>query len=135
MSHPGGIRLAILFAGLFVCSGQNCVPVTPQTQTTGVTSPFTCAGNTFSGDIGGVQATAVLTFEEFRDYTLWSGQINSGPYVYTFTADVIGDRGWGDMVDHFDNSRFRIQIDVLPDGFLLTSNPFLQPTTYTFVCQ
>ena len=90
---------------------------------------------TYVGDINGVEATATISIEQLPEYVLMSGEITSGTFYYTFTADIIADRGWGDMVDHFDGSRFRVRIDVAADGFLLTANPFLAPTTYSFSCR
>ena len=94
-----------------------------------------CPSNTYTGEINGVQATARVTVEPLPSYTYVEGEVTSGQFYYTFTADLPGDRGWGDMVDHSDGSIFRIQIDVVGDGFYLTTNPFLAPTTYIFSCQ
>jgi len=93
-----------------------------------------CATNTYVGDLHGAQATARLVIEPLPNYTYVEGEISSDFAYYTFTAEIIGDRGWGDMLDHLTLERFRVQFDVAPNGFYLTSNPFLAPTTYIFTC-
>lgn len=89
-------------------------------------------GSRFCGNIGGAPAVAVVGFEQLREYAVMSGQIQSGQFVYTFKADIVGNSGFGDMVSHAENTRFWIKIDVAGNGFALTSNPLRDPTTYFF---
>jgi hypothetical protein len=90
----------------------------------------------YMGNIHGAQAIAQISFEPLRDFTVMAGRIQSGPYVYTFRADIVGRSGYGDMLDHYTQSRFRIRIDLDQSAstFALTSNPFGpgRPTTYYF---
>jgi len=105
-----------------------------------------CFAGELVGDVGGVQATARVTFEQLpcsgcvdptATYLVMAGEIVSGAFYYTFTADVYGASGYGDMLDYADGSTFRIRIDLAGDGFALTTNPFegLYTTTYVFTCQ
>ena len=66
--------------------------------------------------------------------SLAAGEIRSNNYQYTFTADIYGDAGYGDMVTHYDNRRVRIKIQSVTNGFSLTVNPFGpgSPSTYDF---
>jgi hypothetical protein len=91
----------------------------------------------FVGDINGARAVAKVSFEPLREYTIMSGEIRSNNFYYTFTADIVGTSGYGDIVDHSENTRFRIKIDITQNGFNLTSNPLGPgtPTTYYFVKQ
>ena len=88
----------------------------------------------FVGDINGARADAVVTFEQLRDYVLMSGEIQSKSFKYTFTADIYGDSGFGEIVSHSENTRFRIKIQYITNGFALTSNPLGPgtPSTYYF---
>jgi hypothetical protein len=88
----------------------------------------------YVGDINGAQAVANVSFEPLREYTIMAGEIRSNNFYYTFKADIVGESGYGDILDHSDNSRFRIKIDLTSDGFVLTSNPLGpgNPTTYYF---
>src|SRR5947207_12329013 len=97
-------------------------------------SPQTQSGN-YRGSINGAEATAHVTFEPLPEHTLMAGEIRRNEYYYTFTADLVGASGYGDLLDHKDNSTIRIKIDVTADGFQLTSNPLGPgaPSTYTFV--
>ncbi|TWT46295.1 hypothetical protein RAS1_27480 [Phycisphaerae bacterium RAS1] len=105
-----------------------------------------CPGGVYAGDIGGVQATANVQYEQLpcsscvepgATYLATAGTVDSGVAQYSFTADIIGTSGYGDMVNLNANERFRIRIDLTSTGFLLTSNPFegLVETTYTFNCR
>jgi Ca2+-binding RTX toxin-like protein len=91
----------------------------------------------YVGDIGGASASASVSFEPLPEYTLMAGEVRSGGFVYTFTADLVGSAGYGDMLDHQDNARFRIHIELTQDGFTLTSNPLGPgtPTRYFFTRQ
>jgi hypothetical protein len=91
----------------------------------------------YIGDINGARAVAKVSFEPLREYTIMSGEIRSNDFYYTFTADIVGESGYGDIVDHNGNTRFRIKIDLTKNGFVLTSNPLGPgtPTSYNFVRQ
>lgn len=91
----------------------------------------------YVGNINGAEAIARVTFEPLREYTIMSGEILSNNFRYTFTADIVGTSGYGDIVDHKENTRFRIKIDLTQNGFNLTSNPLGPgtPTTYNFIRQ
>lgn len=91
----------------------------------------------YVGDIHGARAIARVTFEPLREYTIMAGEIRSNNFYYTFTADIVGTSGYGDIVDHNENTRFRIKIDMTQNGFDMTSNPLGPgtPTTYHFVRQ
>lgn len=101
----------------------------------GVTTNNPYQNGNYIGDINGAEAVARVTFEPLREYTIMSGEIRSNNFRYTFTADIVGTSGYGDIVDHNENTRFRIKIDLTRNGFNLTSNPLGPgtPTTYTFV--
>jgi len=92
------------------------------------------ADGDYVGDIDGTRAVANVSFEPLREYTVMAGEIRGSNFYYTFKADIVGESGYGDILDHSDNSRFRIKIDLTSDGFTLTSNPFGPgtPTTYYF---
>ncbi len=105
-----------------------------------------CPNNVFVGNIGGVQATANVQWSTQPSFTPSSpilgesyiqmaGEITSGQFYYTFTAELYNPTGYGDMLDYADGSTFRIQIDLIADGFYLTANPFGDPATYQFLCQ
>ncbi len=95
-----------------------------------------CASNTYVGNLNGVEATIKVTVEPLVTHTYVQGQLTSPTANYTFTADMMGDRGWGDMVDLLTNERFRIQLDLLPGGgLILTANPFGGATSYQFQCR
>ena len=80
---------------------------------------------TYMGDIGGAPAIAQVSYEPLRDHALFSGEIRKGPYLYTFTSEIVGDGGYGDMLDHASGERFRIAISNLSaGGFMLIANPF-----------
>jgi|GEM_PF-2876439 len=89
----------------------------------------------YVGNINGAEAVANVSFEPLREYTIMSGEIRSSNFYYTFTADIVGSSGYGDITSHNDNERFRIKIDLTQDGFILTSNPFGPgtPSSYKFV--
>jgi hypothetical protein len=90
---------------------------------------------TYVGDLHGARATAKVSYEPLREYTLMGGEIRSvGGSLYTFTADLVGNSGYATVVDHRDNVRFLARIDLTREGFSLTSNPFGpgMPTTYYF---
>lgn len=91
----------------------------------------------YVGDLNGSRAVANVSFEPLREYTIMAGEIRSNEAYYTFTADIVGTSGYGDILDHADGSRFRIKIDLMADGFILTSNPLGPgtPTSYRFVKQ
>ena len=72
------------------------------------------------------------------EWVVMSGQITSPTAHYSFQGDITGpalDRGWVDVVDLDTNDRFRAQIDMIPDGFILTANPFGAATSYEFTCK
>lgn len=88
----------------------------------------------YVGDIHGARAQAVVSFERLPEFVLMAGRIQSGSYTYSFKADIVGNAGYGDMLDHSQQTRFRIHIQLTATGFALTSNPFGPgaPTTYHF---
>jgi hypothetical protein len=75
-----------------------------------------------------------VSFERLREYTLMAGEVRSPAGYYTFTADLVGTSGYGEMLDHGQNQRFKVKIDLTQGGFTLTSNPFGPgtPTAYHF---
>src|SRR5262245_36944511 len=80
---------------------------------------------TYMGDIGGAPAIAQVSYEPLRDHALFSGEIRKGPYVYTFTSEIVGDGGYGDMLNQASGERFRIAIlNLSAGGFMLIANPF-----------
>jgi hypothetical protein len=89
----------------------------------------------YVGTINGAQAVARVSFEPLREYTIMSGEIRSNKFYYTFTSDIVGTEGYGDIVDHQQNTRFRIKIELTQNGFVLTANPLGpgNPTVYNFV--
>ena len=97
----------------------------------------TLGNGNYVGDLHGSKAVANVSFEPLREYTIMSGEIRSNEAYYTFTADIVGTSGYGDILDHRDGSRFQIKIDITSDGFTLTSNPLGPgtPTSYRFVKQ
>ncbi len=88
----------------------------------------------YVGNINGARADATITYEKVFEYVVMAGRIQSGQYIYSFKADIVGASGYGDMLDHSTQSRFRIHIQFTQDGFVLTSNPFGPgyPTRYYF---
>jgi hypothetical protein len=127
MLRTGGFLALLIFGPVLLPLLACCppgVPSSPPVQTA-----------SYRGSIHGAPATASVSFEPLKESTLMSGEIRSAQYRYTFTADLFGSSGYGDMVAHADNSRFRIKIDLTTDGFQLTSNPQGPgtPSTYSFV--
>lgn len=122
------LSLILLPAAIVLSS---CKPEDPLTNGTG--------GNaiTYVGTINGARATARVSFEPLPHYTIMAGDITSSQFYYTFSADIVGNSGYGDMLLHADNSRFLARFDVSGNGFTLTSNPFGpgNPTSYDFVRQ
>jgi hypothetical protein len=107
------------------------------------------AGNvitwTFQGDIEGVVSQAAVSFEQLPrigvtpsptnaagiwvetvgQYLLLAGEIANTYARYAFTAELSnGVWGYGDMVDMVSGARFRIRLDLTPEGFILSTNPF-----------
>lgn len=78
----------------------------------------------YAGDVNGAKAYATVTYERVYDYVVMAGRVQGGQYVYTFKAEIVGTAGYGDMLDHSTQSRFRIHIQHTNDGFVLTANPF-----------
>ena len=91
----------------------------------------------YVGDLHGIQARAKVSFEPLREYTLMAGEIRSRVARYSFTADIVGTSGYGEMLDQVRNERFKVKIDLTRDGFTVTSNPFGPgtPSTYHFTKQ
>jgi hypothetical protein len=113
-----------------------------------------CPSGTYIGDLGGLPATVRLTAETLPvvetvsgssstsigavgEYLLVGGEISSQTAYYTFTAEFYGPRGFGDVLDHGTNQRFRAQFDLTENGFIFTANPFEGggTTSYYFTCQ
>jgi hypothetical protein len=87
----------------------------------------------FSADLHGLPAVATVEFEQLYSYTVMAGEISSAQASYSFSADIYGDGGYGDMVDRVAGGSFRIQIQNLSEaGFVLIANPFQGPTSYIF---
>lgn len=89
----------------------------------------------FVGDLQGMQAVAVVEFEQLYSYVVMEGEVKSRTGRYTFSADIYGDGGYGEMVDRMTGDSFRVQIQNLsPAGFALVVNPYegLHPTRYVF---
>ncbi len=106
------------------------------------------AGNvvtwTFQGDIEGVQTQVVVSFEQLPrigvtpsttaagiwvetigQYLLLAGQATNAYANYLFQAELSnGVWGYGEMVDTLTGERFRIRLDLIPEGFILSTNPF-----------
>ena len=107
------------------------------------------AGNvvtwTFQGEVAGVPTQAAVSFEQLPrigvtpstaatagiwvetvgQYLLLAGEVVN-PYArYMFQAELSnGVWGYGDMVDLTSGERFRIRLDLTPEGFVLSTNPF-----------
>jgi hypothetical protein len=88
----------------------------------------------YVGNINGARADAALSFERVYHYTVVAGKIQSNGLTYTFTADVVGDTGYGTITDHAAGTRFQIRVVFFNNGFRLTSNPFGpgDPSNYDF---
>jgi hypothetical protein len=88
----------------------------------------------FVGDLQGIRADAVVAFEPLPDYVRAAGLIQSKSAKYSFTADVVGDSGFGTILDLGAGNRWQIKIQLFNKGFALISNPFGpgSPTTYYF---
>jgi hypothetical protein len=98
----------------------------------GVAAPVVTAR--YLGNINGARATAVVSYERLPEYTVMAGRIESGRFVYTFKADLVGAAGYGEILDHTSKTRFQIHIQLTQTGFVLTSNPLGPgtPTHYQF---
>ena len=84
-------------------------------------------------DLNGAPAVAIIEFQQLYSYVYMRGNVRSAQAAYSFHADIYGDGGYGEMLDEYRMERFQIQIQNLTqDGFILTSNPFLLPTSYYF---
>jgi hypothetical protein len=87
----------------------------------------------YMANLHGAPAVAAITFQQLYSYVYMSGDIRSAQAAYSFHADIYGDGGYGEMLDQYRGERFQIQIQNLnAAGFILTSNPFLSPTSYYF---
>ena len=88
----------------------------------------------FVGDLQGLRADAVVSFERLPEYVLAAGVIQSRTAKYTFTADIYGDSGFGTIVDHRGGARWQIKIQLFNKGFALISNPLGpgSPSAYYF---
>jgi hypothetical protein len=107
------------------------------------------------GEINGLEATAFVSTELLNQFLivdeggvsaggaflLLSGEIRSGPYTYSFIAEIDGGSGYGDLVDQVDGARTRIRIDLYTNGFVMTTNVFEGghgdegSAQYAFACQ
>jgi hypothetical protein len=86
------------------------------------------------GDLGGLQANARVSIELLPEYAVMAGDIQSANAYYTFTSDIVGTSGYGDMTDGYTGERFRVHFELYAEGFILTSNPLQSPTNYIFTC-
>lgn len=88
----------------------------------------------YVGELNGLRAGAVVSFEALPDYVLVAGRIQSAAASYAFGCDLYGDTGYGTIVDLGNGTRWQIKVQVFRDGFALTSNPFGpgRPSTYLF---
>lgn len=99
----------------------------------------------FQGDVAGIPTQAVVSFEllprvgtvpaeaspagiwveTVGQYLLLAGEAVN-PYArYLFTAELSnGVWGYGEMIDLGTGTRFRIRVDLIPEGFVLSTNPF-----------
>jgi hypothetical protein len=77
----------------------------------------------YIGKINGLAAVAKVSFEPLGEEVLMSGVIQSGSFSYTFTADIYGEAGYGDMVSQTEYSRFHVRINLTQMGFAVTPNP------------
>lgn len=114
-----------------------------------------CAQGMLVGEINGLEATAFVSTELLNQFLivdeggvsaggaflLLSGEIRSGPYTYSFIAEIDGGSGYGDLVDQVDGARTRIRIDLYTNGFVMTTNVFEGghgdegSAQYAFACQ
>ncbi len=99
----------------------------------------------FQGDIEGVQTQVAVSFEQLPrigvtpstttaagiwvetigQYLLLAGQATNAYANYLFQAELSnGVWGYGEMVDTLTGERFRIRLDLIPEGFILSTNPF-----------
>jgi hypothetical protein len=83
-------------------------------------------------ELNGLPAVATLTFEPLVTHTRVDGIIESSTARYVLGADVVGESGYGDMVDVGLNERMRIHLAFSTDGFRLTVNPLGGATVYDF---
>jgi len=127
------VVVAVTGASLGYGSTDAAPPKFNSIEKLGCSRPLNAA--TYIGNFNGARAIAIVGFEPLRGNLLMSGKINSGRFYYTFGAELMGNRGWGTLIDHYDGSRIRIQIDATLNGFLLTLNPFGYPTVYSFTRQ
>jgi hypothetical protein len=88
----------------------------------------------YAGDVHGARAVAEVTYERLYSYVQAAGRVQANQYVYTFLVELVGSAGYGEMVDHANNTRFKIHFRLTNDGFVLTANPFGPgtPSSYVF---
>lgn len=92
----------------------------------------TSIGGQYVGMMNGEQGTANVTFEKLKDYVSMAGTIVSPHASYTFSAQIVGDSGYGDITEN-NATTFRIKIDLTASGFNLTSNPLEGGGSSTYV--
>lgn len=104
----------------------------PSAEVAPATSGSVALPGQFVSDFNEVPAIATVSYEELPEYAVFSGRIESNGYVYSFTSDIVGQGGYGDLLDQTDNETMRIQVELYRDGFNLTINPFGDPVSYFF---
>ena len=90
---------------------------------------YRCVGN-----LAGVRADALVSFERLPKYVVMAGRIRSRTAAYSFQVDLVGSSGYGTILDHSNRARWRIRVQLVRGGFILISNPFRGATSYAFRC-
>ena len=88
--------------------------------------------NRFVSSFNGAEAVATVGYDRGYNNDVMSGTIQSGGYTYTFSADIVGTSGYGELVDYASYDRMTVHLDLYSNGFYLTINPFGHPATYFF---
>jgi hypothetical protein len=88
----------------------------------------------YTGNIHGAPAVALVSYEPLPNFTVMAGEVRSNGFLYTFTANLVGSSGYGNVLDHQQNTTIQVRIDVTQNGFTVTTNPFGPgtPTVYYF---
>jgi hypothetical protein len=127
--------LLLAFGAALLAGGSGIrAQVVPRSRIRAVRATAAVLTLKYVGDLNGLRADAVVSFEALPDYVLAAGRIQSSAASYTFGADLYGDTGYGTIVDLGNGTRWQIKFQVYRDGFALTSNPFGpgRPSTYVF---
>ncbi len=81
-------------------------------------------GFKFVGDLQGAEAVATVQVQQLPSYLEMAAEIVSPTAHYLFLVALVGDSGYGDMVDVLYGERMRVHVQLELDGFTLTVNPF-----------